>query len=102
MGANSASGGLAVISEIYYPEGWALLLMASRHDTMRGPNYVLRAIEIPAGKHSVEFTFAPKSYVIGDKNNHGQQLDCVACAIGCYWVEFQEGEIVNAISPVSD
>ena len=64
--SNSDSGGLAVFSEIYYPEGWSATIDGNSTPILR-VNYVLRALEIPTGKHVVEFTFAPKAYFIGDK-----------------------------------
>jgi hypothetical protein len=64
--SNTASGGLAVFSEIYYPEGWSATIDGNATPILK-VNYTLRAIEVPAGKHTIEFTFAPKAYIIGDK-----------------------------------
>jgi uncharacterized membrane protein YfhO len=64
--SNTASGGLAVFSEIYYPEGWSATIDGNATPILK-VNYTLRAIEVPAGKHTIEFTFAPNAYIIGDK-----------------------------------
>ncbi len=64
--SNSSSGGLAVFSEIYYADGWSATIDGVAAPILR-VNYLLRALEIPSGKRVVEFTFAPKAYVIGDK-----------------------------------
>lgn len=57
--ANSAKGGVAVFSEVYFPDGWQATIDGKPAEIGR-VNYVLRALNIPAGKHHVEFTFAPK------------------------------------------
>jgi len=64
--SNSSSGGVAVFSEIYYPKGWSARIDGVEAPILRA-NYVLRALEIPSGKHVIEFTFAPKAYFIGNK-----------------------------------
>lgn len=64
--SESASDGLAVFSEIYYPKGWTASVDGKEVLILR-VNYVLRALQIPAGKHVIEFTFAPKPYTIGNK-----------------------------------
>jgi hypothetical protein len=57
---NSANGGVAVFSEVWFPWGW--------HATIDGKdaaigrvNYVLRAMRVPAGQHKVVMTFNPES-----------------------------------------
>ena len=57
--ADSKYGGLAVFSEIYYP-GWAATVDGEPADIVRA-DYVLRAMEIPAGHHEIVMTFHPKS-----------------------------------------
>jgi hypothetical protein len=47
---------LAVFSEIYYPEGWTATIDGKPADILR-VNYLLRGLEIPKGKHKVEFKF---------------------------------------------
>ncbi len=56
---------LAVFSEVYYPEGWTATIDDQEVPILRA-NYILRALEIPAGKHTVRFRFAPRSYEIGN------------------------------------
>ncbi len=64
--STSAVNGLGVFSEIYYPKGWSAFIDGKEVAILR-VNYVLRALEIPAGNHQIEFKFEPKPYFIGDK-----------------------------------
>lgn len=58
--ANSANGGVAVFSEIYFPWGWEATIDGTPAEIGR-VNYVLRAMRIPAGHHAIEMRFNPAS-----------------------------------------
>jgi hypothetical protein len=64
--SQSQTNGFAVFSEIYYPKGWTASI-DGKEAPILGADYVLRALEIPAGKHVIEFRFAPEAYTVGNK-----------------------------------
>lgn len=54
----------AVLSEIYYSKGWDAFLDGKKTGYVR-VNYALRGMPVPAGQHTIEFRFEPRSYELG-------------------------------------
>ena len=63
---NSEKGGKVVFSEVYYPAGWVLTLDGGEELPLELSDEVLRSAVVPAGSHSLEMRFCPKSYARGE------------------------------------
>ena len=61
----STQDGIVVFSEIYYPHGWKATIDGVPADHFR-VNYMLRAMNVPAGQHHIRFVFDPDSVRKGD------------------------------------
>jgi hypothetical protein len=57
---------VAVFSEIYYKYGWKASIDGNPAEHFKA-NYVLRGMTLPAGSHTVTFSFEPESYETGNK-----------------------------------
>ena len=57
--ANNTNDGYAVFSEMYYINGWNAYINNEKIAYNR-VNYLLRGMEIPKGKHNIEFKFEPQ------------------------------------------
>lgn len=50
---------LAVFSEIYYPKGWKMFIDGKEVPYIKA-NYLLRAVHVPAGNHTLKMVFEPE------------------------------------------
>ena len=55
---SSDDTGLIIFSEIFYPKGWKSYINGEEV-TIERFNYILRGLEVPKGKHRLEFVFDP-------------------------------------------
>lgn len=57
---NNAQDGIAVFSEIFYPDGWHVTIDGQPAELARA-DYILRTMYVPAGQHTIEMRFDPTS-----------------------------------------
>ncbi|MCD0487554.1 YfhO family protein [Pedobacter sp. MC2016-14] len=63
---STPNAAIAVFSEIFYDKGWNMYIDGIEKPYFRA-DYVLRAAQLEAGNHKVEFKFEPVSYYMGEK-----------------------------------
>ena len=92
----TASQQLAVFSEIYYEKGWNAYVDGKLSPHFRA-NYILRAMMIPAGKHTIVFKFEPKSYSVGQQISSVSSILILILICGAIFWEYKKSK-----SPVTE
>lgn len=64
--SENQNAGVAVFSEMYYANGWNAYINGKPSDHFK-VNYVLRALKVPEGQHTIEFKFEPTIVEEGSK-----------------------------------
>ena len=95
--AESKSGGFAVFSEIYYPAGWNAFVNGKPANIIR-TNYVLRGLNLPAGKNEIKFKFEPNSYYTGEKIALVASILTVILLLAAIYFEFKNRNKLSATS----
>ena len=67
---NNAQDGIAVFSEIYYPDGWHVTIDGQPAELARA-DYILRTMYVPAGQHTIEMRFDPTSLHVTEGITYG-------------------------------
>jgi hypothetical protein len=80
------SDGVAVFSEVYYPDGWQVTIDGQPVELARA-DYVLRTLYVPAGHHTIQMTFDPQSIHVTETIAYGALillLIATLAALGIY------------------
>jgi len=87
--SNTKSEQLALFSEVYYPHGWVVTIDGEEVDYFRA-NYILRAMRVPAGKHTIKFSFEPKIYTTGVAISYASSAIYFLLLFGLIFLEYRK------------
>ena len=90
----SKTAQLAVFSEVYYPYGWNAYIDGEAVEYFRA-NYVLRALVVPAGQHTIEFKFEPNVVEKGSIYSLVSALLLVLLTAGAWFYTRKQRETNN-------
>lgn len=92
--SKSSGERFAVFSDIYYPKGWEVTIDGKDAEYIR-VNYLLRGMKIPAGEHTIVWTFRPKSYFTGQKIALAGSILFVIVIIGGLYMAYRKHSIAD-------
>ena len=90
--SNASTEQLAVFSETWYgpDKGWTAYIDGEEVEFIRA-NYILRAMRVPAGQHTIEFKFHPKSFYLGERISLFSSLILVLFTLGFLGFQLYQG-----------
>jgi len=87
--SDNTNNGFVVFSENYYGQGWQAYLNGEKTNHIR-VNYVLRGMQIPAGKHTIEFKFEPQVIKTGSHIALGSSIIFVVLMLLGLFYQFKK------------
>ena len=89
--STNENDGVAVFSEMYYKNGWKATIDGKDQPIFK-VNYLLRGLEIPKGKHTIEFTFEPQVIKTGSSIALASSVLLMLLILGGLFFEFKRKE----------
>lgn len=87
-------GGVAVFSEIFYDKGWTAFIDGKEAPYFRA-DYVLRAMNLPAGAHTVEWRFRAPGWTTAEAVTLTASLLVLLCAAAALAYRFMRKKTIN-------
>jgi hypothetical protein len=86
---SSPKDGVVVFSEIYYQPGWQATIDGQPAD-IACANYILRAMNVPAGTHTIEMRFDPQSLHVTEGIAYGALVLLLIGIIAIAWIYYKK------------
>jgi len=86
---SNTNDGLAIFSEMYYKSGWNAYVDGELKPHFRA-NYLLRGLEIPKGKHTIDFKFEPQVIKTGSSIALASSVGLILLVLGGLFYEFRK------------
>ena len=92
--SSTVSPQLALFSEAYYSKGWNAYIDGQPVTHFRA-NYMLRAMKIPEGNHTIEYKFEPEVVAIGSKISLATSALFLLVLLGAIFYNYRKKETLN-------